>query len=111
MFSLCPVAFKAALGGSTIGAVEDGASAPADRPCRSPAPLPTHSPEAIFRPGMHASRASRSHVNPRERVEKLSHLLRERFPGIAVEVDPPSKPNGDWIVDTKLGDQSFVIEF
>ena len=37
------------------------------------------------------ARSSRSPVNPRERVEKLSHLLRERFPDIELEVDAPSK--------------------
>jgi DNA-binding XRE family transcriptional regulator len=57
------------------------------------------------------ARSSRSPVKPKERVEKLSHLLRERFPGIGLETDAPSKASGDWLIDTKLGDQSFVIAF
>ena len=50
-------------------------------------------------------------MNPRERVEKLNHLLRARFPDIGLEVDAPSKASGDWFIDVKLRDQSFVIEF
>lgn len=50
-------------------------------------------------------------MKPKDRVEKLSHLLRERFPGIHLETDAPSKATGDWFIDTKLGDQSFVIAF
>jgi hypothetical protein len=50
-------------------------------------------------------------MTPTQRVEKLGQLLRERFPGIALEVDVPSRATGDWFIDTKLGDQSFVIEF
>lgn len=50
-------------------------------------------------------------MNSRERVEKLSDLLRERFPDIHLEVDAPSKANGDWFIDARLRDQSFVIEY
>lgn len=50
-------------------------------------------------------------MSPKERVEKLSHLLRDRFPDMNLEVDAPSKANGDWFVDARLHGHSFVIEF
>lgn len=46
-----------------------------------------------------------------KRVERLGRLLRRRIPGIAIDVDRPSRPRGDWFIDTKLDDRSFVIEF
>jgi DNA-binding XRE family transcriptional regulator len=57
------------------------------------------------------ARSSRSSVNAKERVEKLSHLLREQVPDINLEVDAPSKATGDWFVDAKVRDQSCVIAF
>jgi DNA-binding XRE family transcriptional regulator len=50
-------------------------------------------------------------MSPKQRVEKLSRLLRERVPGALIEVDAPSRPKGDWFIDMKSGNQSFVIEF
>ncbi|MGH7435306.1 MAG: helix-turn-helix domain-containing protein [Polyangiaceae bacterium] len=47
----------------------------------------------------------------KERAHKLSRLLRKRFPGIVVDVDPPSRAAGDWFVDAKLREQSLVIVF
>jgi DNA-binding XRE family transcriptional regulator len=50
-------------------------------------------------------------MTPRQRVDRLNELLRERVPGVAIEVDEPSRAAGDWFIDARLGDQSFVIEF
>ena len=50
-------------------------------------------------------------MNPKERVEKLSRILRKRFPGIGLEADAPAKVTGDWFLDARLRDQSFVIAF
>jgi DNA-binding XRE family transcriptional regulator len=44
------------------------------------------------------------------RVEKLERLLRARIPGVVIEVDAPSRPEGDWFIDTKLGARSCVVE-
>jgi DNA-binding Xre family transcriptional regulator len=33
------------------------------------------------------------------------------LPGAKVSVDVPSRPNGDWFVDVKYRDQSFVVEY
>jgi DNA-binding XRE family transcriptional regulator len=50
-------------------------------------------------------------VTHEERVEKLGRLLRERIPGIEIDVDRPSRSRGDWFIDTRLDGRSFVIEF
>lgn len=50
-------------------------------------------------------------MTPKHRIERLSGLLRRRVPGIALEVDAPSRAGGDWFIDAKLRDQSFTIEF
>lgn len=44
------------------------------------------------------------------RVEKLERLLRARLPGVVIEVDAPSRPEGDWFIDTRLGDRACVVE-
>jgi DNA-binding XRE family transcriptional regulator len=49
-------------------------------------------------------------VTAKQRIDKLSRLLRKRIPRIAITVDAPSTPRGDWFVDTTVGKQSFVIE-
>lgn len=47
----------------------------------------------------------------KDRVEDFVRLLRKRIPKLTCEVDAPARPNGDWFIDLKLGDRSFVIEF
>ena len=49
-------------------------------------------------------------MTAKARIDKLSRLLRKRIPGVALTVDAPSKPAGDWYIDTKVGKRSFVIE-
>lgn len=49
-------------------------------------------------------------MTDKERVDKLSRLLRKRIAGIEITVDAPSRPKGDWFVDTRVGQRSFVIE-
>ena len=44
------------------------------------------------------------------RVEKLGRLLRERIPGVVIDVDAPSRPEGDWFIDARLRDRSCVVE-
>lgn len=55
--------------------------------------------------------SSRSATSNEERVEKLGRLLRARLPGMAIDVDAPSRPGGDWFIDLRQGDHSFTIEF
>jgi predicted XRE-type DNA-binding protein len=50
-------------------------------------------------------------MTDKERVDKLSRLLRRRIPEVALAVDAPSRSKGDWFIDLKLGKRSFVIEF
>jgi DNA-binding XRE family transcriptional regulator len=50
-------------------------------------------------------------MTAKERIEKLGRLLRKHIAGITLVVDPPSRPHGDWFVDARLGERSFVIEF
>lgn len=50
-------------------------------------------------------------MTSKERVDKLSRLMRRRIPDVVIAVDAPSRPKGDWFIDTKLGKRSFVIEF
>jgi len=50
-------------------------------------------------------------MTDKERVDKLSRLLRKRIPEVTIAVDAPSRPKGDWFIDMKVGKRSFVIEF
>jgi DNA-binding XRE family transcriptional regulator len=61
--------------------------------------------------GRTAAALSRSSISGKERVEKVGRLLRERISDIVIDVDAPSRPEGDWFIDTRMGDRSFVIEF
>jgi DNA-binding XRE family transcriptional regulator len=49
-------------------------------------------------------------MTDKERVDRLSRLLRRRIPAATIAVDAPSRPKGDWFIDLKLGKRSFVIE-
>jgi len=47
----------------------------------------------------------------KDRIEEFVRLLHKRLPKTACEVDAPSRPNGDWFIDIRLGDRSFVVQF
>ena len=47
----------------------------------------------------------------KDRVEVFVRLLRKHLPNLTCEVDAPSRPKGDWFLDLKQGDRSFVVEF
>jgi DNA-binding XRE family transcriptional regulator len=47
----------------------------------------------------------------KQRIENLTRLITEKFPGASVGVDAPSRSKGDWFVDIRYGDQSFAIEY
>ena len=55
--------------------------------------------------------SSKTLATDEERVDKLRRLLQKRIRKLLIEVDPPSRPKGDWFIDAKLGNHSFVIEF
>jgi DNA-binding XRE family transcriptional regulator len=50
-------------------------------------------------------------MTPKKRIENLKRLIKGKLPGATASVDAPSRPNGDWFVDVKFGDQSFAIEY
>lgn len=50
-------------------------------------------------------------MSANDRVETLRRLLQERFADVTMAIDPPSRPNGDWFIDVRLGDQTLVVEF
>jgi DNA-binding XRE family transcriptional regulator len=58
-----------------------------------------------------AGASSRSRMSAKQRVERLRRLLQERFHGARIDVDAPSRSKGDWFIDTRIGNQSFVIQF
>ena len=48
---------------------------------------------------------------PKRHIETLKRLIEDRLPGTVVGVDAPSRASGDWFVDVKHGEQSFVVEY
>lgn len=49
-------------------------------------------------------------MTEKDRVAKLTRLLRKRLPKVVTDVDPPSSPKGDWFIDVSVGARTFVIE-
>jgi DNA-binding XRE family transcriptional regulator len=47
----------------------------------------------------------------KDRIEEFVRLLHKRIPKLTSEVDAPSRPTGDWFINVRLGDRSFVVEF
>jgi DNA-binding XRE family transcriptional regulator len=50
-------------------------------------------------------------MTPKKRIEKMVALLRDRLPGVRLEVDVPARASGTWFIDLRTGDQSLVVEF
>jgi len=44
-------------------------------------------------------------------IETLARKLSARFPEAKVSLDKPSKANGSWFLDVKLGDHPAVVEW
>lgn len=50
-------------------------------------------------------------MTPKKRIDNLKKLIEGELAGSVVRADAPSRPTGDWFVDVKCGDQSFVVEY
>jgi DNA-binding phage protein len=44
-------------------------------------------------------------------IEHLKKLLSERLPRCSVEVDEPSRPEGNWLLDVSVGKRRHTLEY
>lgn len=50
-------------------------------------------------------------MTPKQRIARLTELVRALVPDATVEVDEPARPTGAWFVDVRAAGQHLVVEF
>lgn len=50
-------------------------------------------------------------MTPKQHIDRLINLIRDRVADAAIKVDAPARASGDWFVDVSAEGQALAIEF